>query len=391
MDTSPCSYLTEDSIKICLAFSVQLEDSELGIQQLTLFVQQQLQGAAGAARAALAAWEALMEAPSAAASTALLHSQLCHVLHLLASQPPPALQRQALLTCAAVLRRQGHEVPEECKEMLLHLSLHCLRASAAASAAAALLRPLLSGSAAAPGPFEALAQRLLALAEVPGAARTELLESLSQLISGASAECLSCFQRLLATLRAAKNVEGLGGCVKALTLRLGPLLPAEEMMQWYLAYEEELLPAAGHLPVAPDVAQRFWDAVVRQLEETRPEVCKATLQILLDLNISVLSSLDHHVWSTLLPRLLRLAEPSAQGRELSPLALRCLGALAAANRTQRHVPELLKTWMRLGRAAAEGSAIRRSTCFQRVQEHIVLLLSSIWGVCWVQIEKLNPK
>jgi len=58
------------------------------------------------------------------------------------------------------------------QETLLHLSLDCLgTASPAASAAAALLRPLLSSSAAAPQPFEALAQRLLALADVPGAAR----------------------------------------------------------------------------------------------------------------------------------------------------------------------------------------------------------------------------
>lgn len=380
----------EDSIKICLAFSIQLEDAEPGIQQLILFVQQQLQRTP---RAALGAWEALMEAPSTAA-TVLLRSQLCHVLQLLASKPPPALQRQAFLTCAAVLQRQGQEVAEEYKETLLHLSLDCLgTASPAASAAAALLRPLLSSCTAAPQPFESLAQRLLALADVPGAARTELLESLSQLISGASAECLPCFRRLLATLRAA-NVEDLGGCVKALTLRLGPLLPAEEMMQWYLAYEEELLPAAGalmtvagHLP-AP-LERSFWDAVARQLEATRPEVCKATLQILLELHVSHVSFLSDHACSTL-PRLLQLAEP-AQGPELCPLALRCLGAFAAAWRAdgrplQRpEIQQVLKTWMRLGRAAAEGSAIRKSTCFQRVQDIQMLQLDVFTAVlnCFV--------
>lgn len=38
--------------------------------------------------------------------------------------------------------------------------------------------------------------------------------------------------------------------------------------------------------------------------------------------------------------------------------------------------------LRLGRAAAEGSAIRKSTCFQRVQERIVLNSS---GMCsmWI--------
>jgi hypothetical protein len=46
----------QDSIKICLAFSIQLEDAEPGIQQLILFVQQQLQRTP---RAALGAWEAL--------------------------------------------------------------------------------------------------------------------------------------------------------------------------------------------------------------------------------------------------------------------------------------------------------------------------------------------
>lgn len=87
-------------------------------------------------------------------------------------------------------------------------------------------------------------------------------------------------------------------------------------MQWYLAYEEELLPAAGalmtvagHLP-AP-LERSFWDAVARQLEATRPEVCKATLQILLELHVSHVSFLSDHACSTL-PRLLQLAEP-AQG------------------------------------------------------------------------------
>ena len=57
-----------------------------------------------------------MEAPSTEA-TWLLRSQLCHVLQLLTSHPPLALQRQAFLTCAAVLQRQGHEVAEEYKEL----------------------------------------------------------------------------------------------------------------------------------------------------------------------------------------------------------------------------------------------------------------------------------
>ena len=38
--------------------------------------------------------------------------------------------------------------------------------------------------------------------------------------------------------------------------------------------------------------------------------------------------------------------------------------------------------LRLGRAAAEGSAIRKSTCFQRVQELIVLNSSGMCSMDW---------
>ena len=38
--------------------------------------------------------------------------------------------------------------------------------------------------------------------------------------------------------------------------------------------------------------------------------------------------------------------------------------------------------LRLGRAAAEGSAIRKSTCFQRVQERIVLNSSGMCSMDW---------
>lgn len=76
-------------------------------------------------------------------------------------------------------------------------------------------------------------------------------------------------------------------------------------MQWYLAYEE-------HFTDLPAPLERsFWDAVARQLEATRPEACKATLQILLELHVSHVSLLSDHACSTL-PRLLQLAEP-AQG------------------------------------------------------------------------------
>lgn len=106
--------------------------------------------------------------------------------------------------------------------------------------------------------------------------RTEVLHALGMLIHGAAAECLPYFRLLL--MKFLKNLDvghlnGLGFCLKALTLRLGTSISdiAEELMHFYMTHlDDDMLIAAGALVTTLGgklfSMEHFWDALVLSLE-----------------------------------------------------------------------------------------------------------------------------
>lgn len=102
-----------------------------------------------------------------------------------------------------------------------------------------------------------------------------MLHALGMLIHGAAAECLPYFRLLL--MKFLKNLDvghlnGLGFCLKALTLRLGTSISdiAEELMHFYMTHlDDDMLIAAGALVTTLGgklQMEHFWDALVLSLE-----------------------------------------------------------------------------------------------------------------------------
>lgn len=103
-----------------------------------------------------------------------------------------------------------------------------------------------------------------------------MLHALGMLIHGAAAECLPYFRLLL--MKFLKNLDvghlnGLGFCLKALTLRLGTSISdiAEELMHFYMTHlDDDMLIAAGALVTTLGgklfSMEHFWDALVLSLE-----------------------------------------------------------------------------------------------------------------------------
>lgn len=70
--STPELLVAQEAVKICLGILVQLEDAETCIQQLIDFIRHHL--TKPSARAALGAWEALMEAPESSDISGFLRS-----------------------------------------------------------------------------------------------------------------------------------------------------------------------------------------------------------------------------------------------------------------------------------------------------------------------------
>ncbi|CAE7514200.1 unnamed protein product, partial [Symbiodinium necroappetens] len=328
----------------------------------------------------LLALDALLEAREREAAEAV--GLFCPLVSAAMVHGNPSWRIQAAKTATRALQMQKECIPHAVKESWLQTSLVAIRDESMSFDFGQVLQELMSQACASPKSFEILAGQLLAaFEEVPpnSPARPALLRALAGLIESSSCEPFlgALLLKFLDALQKCRHIDGAGGCLKALTLRLGPAVLefADRLLQFCASrmldstVQEEGLLATVALVKAlgkshPSDLASLWPVVARVLaKRDQPEALNLVFEIL---QAAAETLEPRHLLplaAQAVPGLLSLLEDSSQ----QAAAAECLSTLAAAlGADAPHLEALVAGFCRqsvAGMVLASTTRSKHDTCY----------------------------